>query len=172
MEKLSSRLLPANSNKHRFSDSLNSQRWRFLKSGLDDFRSGFPPSSDNIIIQGRKGLSPIILQSRSHLTQQKARKISVKPTCKLKSEVEARKEFMKDINHHLSHCPQLLHSHLKDRIFPKVKLLPFSCSKHLSSTWNTKTVQDCVPSCLKSLLPHYLLQTGSQQSANVSLILL
>ncbi|XP_046773006.1 protein FAM47E isoform X3 [Gallus gallus] len=119
MEKLSSRFLPANSNECRFSDSLNSQSWRFLKSGLDDFRSGFPPPSDNTIIRGRKGLSPIILQSRSHLSQQRAGKTSVKPTCKLKSEVEARKEFTNDTNNHLSHCPQLLHSHLNDRIFPK-----------------------------------------------------
>ncbi|XP_015716996.1 protein FAM47E-like isoform X2 [Coturnix japonica] len=119
MEKLSSRFLPANSNKHRFSDSLNSQRWRFLKSGLDDFRSGFPPPSDNIIIQVRKGLSPVILQSRSHLSHQKVRKTSAKPTCKLQPEVEARKEFTKDTNHHQSHCPQLMRSHLKDHIFPK-----------------------------------------------------
>ncbi|XP_021249895.1 protein FAM47B-like isoform X2 [Numida meleagris] len=119
MEKLSLRFLPARNNKRRFSDSLNSQHWRFLKSGLDDFRSGFPPPSDNIIIRGRKGLSPIILKSRSHSSQQKAWKTSVKPKCKLRSEVEARKEFTKETNHHLSHCPQLLHSHLKDCIFPK-----------------------------------------------------
>ncbi|KAG8134300.1 hypothetical protein E2320_007422, partial [Naja naja] len=50
------------SNKERFSDSLNGQRWRFLKSGLDDFRSGYLPPSDNLVIQGTKGPAPIILQ--------------------------------------------------------------------------------------------------------------
>ncbi|XP_032080203.1 protein FAM47A-like [Thamnophis elegans] len=62
-EKLPSRCFPKQaSNKEKFSDSLNGQRWRFLKHGLDDFRYGCPPSSDNIIIQGTKGPAPIILQ--------------------------------------------------------------------------------------------------------------
>ncbi|XP_070613009.1 protein FAM47E isoform X2 [Erythrolamprus reginae] len=50
--------------KERFSDSLNGQRWRFLKTGLDDFRGGGPPPSDNIIIQGTKGPVPILLQCK------------------------------------------------------------------------------------------------------------
>ncbi|KAM9295727.1 LOW QUALITY PROTEIN: protein FAM47E [Morus bassanus] len=61
-EKLPSRCLPAHSTKQRFSDSLNGQHWRFLKSSLDDFRNGFPPPCDNTIIRSPKGHSPILLQ--------------------------------------------------------------------------------------------------------------
>eukprot|EP00075_Anas_platyrhynchos_P008100 XP_021129713.2 protein FAM47A [Anas platyrhynchos] len=119
-EKLSSRVLPTHT-KQRFSDSLNSQRWRFLKSGLDDFRSGFPPPCDNIIIQGTKGLSPVLLQSGSHLAQQKAQKTPAKPKCKLRSELEAGKEFTKETDRHPSHDPKLFHSHLEDGTLPEVK---------------------------------------------------
>nr|XP_009685594.1 PREDICTED: protein FAM47E-like [Struthio camelus australis] len=120
--KLSSRCFPAHSTKHRFSDSLNSQRWRFLKSGLDDFRNGFPPPCDNIIIRSTKGLSPIVLQSRSHLAHQKARKISAKPDCKLTSKQEAQKDFSEETDHNLSQHPQSFYSHLKDSIFPELLL--------------------------------------------------
>ncbi|XP_068797079.1 protein FAM47E [Struthio camelus] len=48
-----------------FSDSLNSQRWIFLKKGLDDFRDGFPPSSDNTIVYGTKRTVPIILKNNT-----------------------------------------------------------------------------------------------------------
>ncbi|XP_068797111.1 protein FAM47E [Struthio camelus] len=120
--KLSSRCFPGHSTKHRFSDSLNSQRWRFLKSGLDDFRNGFPPPCDNIIIRSTKGLSPIVLQSRSHLAHQKARKISAKPDCKLTSKQEAQKDFSEETDHNLSQHPQSFYSHLKDSIFPELLL--------------------------------------------------
>ncbi|XP_004941230.2 uncharacterized protein LOC422643 isoform X1 [Gallus gallus] len=45
----------------QFSDSLNGQHWIFLRKGLDDFRGGFPPSSENMIVYGKK--RPIILKS-------------------------------------------------------------------------------------------------------------
>ncbi|XP_074850076.1 protein FAM47E [Carettochelys insculpta] len=74
-EKLPSKCFPEHSNKARFSDSLNSQRWRFLKRGLDDFRSGVPAPFDNLIIHCPRGLLPIVLPKASDAScgaQQKA----------------------------------------------------------------------------------------------------
>ncbi|XP_053922246.1 protein FAM47E [Cuculus canorus] len=47
----------------RLLDSLNGQRWIFLKKGLDDFRNGFPPSCDNMIVYGRKQPASVTLQN-------------------------------------------------------------------------------------------------------------
>lgn len=115
-----------NTQHQRFSDWLNDQCWRLLKSGLDDFRNGFPLPCDYILIHSPKGLSPILLQSRSHLAQRKAWKTTAKPNCKLRAKQEARKDFMKDMGHHLSHHPQLFNSHLKDSSFPEVKTFKIS----------------------------------------------
>ncbi|XP_067153107.1 protein FAM47E [Apteryx mantelli] len=120
--KLSSRCFPVHSTKQRFSDALNSQRWRFLKSGLDDFRNGFPPPCDNIIIRNTKGLSPIVLQRRSHSAHQKAWKTSAIPNCKLMPEQEVQKDFSEEMDHNLSQHPQPFYSHLKDRVFPELLL--------------------------------------------------
>jgi len=35
------------------------KNWTFLKTGLDDFRDGFPPDEDEIIIKPKRGPSPI-----------------------------------------------------------------------------------------------------------------
>ncbi|XP_032300463.1 uncharacterized protein LOC107313358 isoform X2 [Coturnix japonica] len=43
--------------------SLNGQHWIFLRKGLDDFRDGFPPSSENMIVYGKKQPAPVILKS-------------------------------------------------------------------------------------------------------------
>ncbi|XP_062430955.1 protein FAM47E [Rhea pennata] len=120
--KLSARCFPVHGTKQRFSDSLNSQRWRFLKSGLDDFRNGVPPPCDNIIICSTKGLSPVVLQSRSHLAHQKARKTSAIPNCKLMSAQEAQEDFSEKMDHNLSQHPQSFYCHLKDSIFPELLL--------------------------------------------------
>lgn len=160
----------ASTQHQRFSDSLNGQCWRLLKSGLDDFRNGFPLPCDNFIIRSPKGLSPILLQNRSHLAQRKAWKTSAKPNCKLRSKQEARKDFMKETDHHLGHHPQLFHSHLKDSSFPEVKI--YSCC-YSSLKWlsihhlKCKTSPGlCSPLPYKCPAPHYYLQTGSQQSLN------
>ncbi|XP_072191197.1 uncharacterized protein [Excalfactoria chinensis] len=45
------------------SESLNGQRWIFLRKGLDDFRDGFPPSFENMIVYGKKRPVSVILKS-------------------------------------------------------------------------------------------------------------
>ncbi|KAM9142463.1 protein FAM47E-like isoform 3-T4 [Pangshura tecta] len=114
-------------NKRKFSDSLNSQRWRFLKSGLDDFRNGFPPPSDNIIICGTKGPVPIVLRNRasdaSRMAQQKGRKkctkTQVSPS-KLSPLQKARRDHIAQTEHCLSQHPLALYSHLEESIPPEL----------------------------------------------------
>ncbi|XP_050798884.1 protein FAM47B-like isoform X1 [Gopherus flavomarginatus] len=114
-------------NKRKFSDSLNSQRWRFLKSGLDDFRSGFPPPSDNIISCGTKGPVPIVLRNRasdaSRMAQQKGRKkctkTQVSPS-KLSPLQKARRDHIAQTEHCLSQHPLALYPHLEESIPPEL----------------------------------------------------
>ncbi|KAM7167750.1 protein FAM47E-like [Macrochelys suwanniensis] len=113
-------------NKRKFSDSLNSQRWRFLKSGLDDFRSGFPPPSDNIIICGTKGPVPIVLRNHasdaSRMAQQKGRKkcakTQVSPS-KLSPLQKARRDHIAQTEYCLSLHPLALYPHLEESIPPE-----------------------------------------------------
>ncbi|XP_032623957.1 protein FAM47E [Chelonoidis abingdonii] len=109
-EKLPSKGFREHSNKAKFSDSLNSQRWRFLKSGLDDFRSGVPAPYDNIIIRGTKELLPIVLPNNA--SQQKARKTFTRQ--------EARRDHIAQTEHCLSQHPLALYPHLEESIPPKL----------------------------------------------------
>ncbi|XP_010211248.1 PREDICTED: protein FAM47E [Tinamus guttatus] len=115
-EKLSSRCFPVGSTKQRFSGSLNSQRWRFLKSGLDDFRNGFPPPCGNMVIRGTRGLSPIVLPRRSH---QKTGKTSATRSHHLMPQQEAHKDFREERNHDRS---QSFYSYLNDSRLPQLLL--------------------------------------------------
>ncbi|XP_065261194.1 protein FAM47E [Emys orbicularis] len=116
-EKLPSKSFRERSNKAKFSDSLNSQRWRFLKSGLDDFRSGVPAPSDNIIICGTKGLLPIVLPNNA--SQQKARKTFTRQSG-LSPLQKARWDHIAQTEHCLSQHPLALYPHLEESIPPEL----------------------------------------------------
>ncbi|KYO25897.1 protein FAM47E isoform A [Alligator mississippiensis] len=123
-EKLPSKCFREYNNKLKFSDSLNSQHWRFLKSGLDDFRNGFPPPSDNIIIRGTKGPFPVILHKdtpqASSMAQQKARKPFNKHPCKLNLLQKYRRDYVAQAEHCSSQYPLVLYPHLKGSVSPKI----------------------------------------------------
>ncbi|XP_067413476.1 protein FAM47E-like [Emydura macquarii macquarii] len=114
-------------NKRKFSDSLNSQRWRFLKSGLDDFRSGFPPPSDNMITCGTKGPVPIVLcnnaSNASRMAQKKRRKkctkTQVSPS-KLSPLQKASRDHIAQIEYCLSQHPLALYPHLEESVPPEL----------------------------------------------------
>ncbi|XP_025898539.1 protein FAM47A isoform X2 [Nothoprocta perdicaria] len=86
--------------KPMLSDSLNGQRWIFLKKGLDDFRDGFPPSSDNVMVYGTKRTVPVTLRNNalksSCAAKQKGRKKSRTQVClsKLSPLQQARREYV------------------------------------------------------------------------------
>ncbi|XP_025045837.2 protein FAM47E [Pelodiscus sinensis] len=121
-EKLSCKCFGRHS-KATFSGSLNSQRWRFLKNGLDDFRSGVPAPSDNIIIRGPKGPLPIVLPNNapdaSRGAQQKAGKIFARQF-RLSPLQKARQDHIAKTEYCLSQHPLVLYPHLKESISPEL----------------------------------------------------
>ncbi|KAM6441450.1 protein FAM47E-like [Liasis olivaceus] len=123
-------------NKERFSDALNSQRWRFLKSGLDDFRNGCPPPSDNIVIQGTKGPVPIILHYKkidaSQIVPYKSRDLLSKSRIiysKLTTTQKAKKDYIAQTEHCLMQHPLALYPHLEESVPPETLLCFFSYLK-------------------------------------------
>ncbi|XP_042323229.1 protein FAM47E-like isoform X2 [Sceloporus undulatus] len=114
-------------NKKRFSDALNGQRWRFLKSGIDDFRNGCPPPSDNIIIRGKMGPVPIILQYKKPDTSQimpyKAAELQTKSDIiysKLSPAQKAKKDYIAQTEHCLAQHPLALYPHLEESVPPEL----------------------------------------------------
>lgn len=111
----------------RFSDSLNGQRWIFLKKGLDDFRDGFPPSSDNVIVYGRKRPVSITLQNSTLKSSSTAlwKKCAKAQVClsKLSPLQQARRDYVAWIECCLNHHPSVLHPRLEKSISSKVMIL-------------------------------------------------
>nr|XP_008110366.1 PREDICTED: protein FAM47E isoform X1 [Anolis carolinensis] len=115
-------------NKSRLPDSLNSRRWRFLPSGLDDFRDGFPPLCDSIMMQPHtKGSDPIVLPSIATglgtMQQWPKRKLPAKPHCsasKLSLMQKTRRSCIAQTEHCLSQHPLALYPHLEESIPPEL----------------------------------------------------
>ena len=113
----------------RFSDCLNGQRWIFLKKGLDDFRDGFPPSPDNMIVYGRKRPVSITLQnstlkSLSTVPRKKRKKWAKMQVClaKLSPLQQARRDYVAQIECCLNQHPLVLCPRLEKSISPKVMM--------------------------------------------------
>ncbi|XP_032042109.1 protein FAM47E-like [Aythya fuligula] len=111
----------------RFSDSLNGQRWIFLRKGLDDFRDGFPPSSDNMIVYGKKRPVSIIMKnSTGNSTYTAPGKKSKKCTktqiylSKLSPLQQARRDYVAQIEHCLKRHPTVLYPRLEKSSSPKL----------------------------------------------------
>ncbi|XP_074883030.1 protein FAM47E [Buteo buteo] len=111
----------------RFLDSLNGQRWIFLKKGLDDFRDGFPPSLDNMIVYGRKRPVLITLQNRTlkslSTVPWKKRKKCAKTQVslsKLSLLQQARRDYVAQIECCLNQQPLILYPGLEKSISAKL----------------------------------------------------
>nr|XP_038034174.1 protein FAM47E [Anas platyrhynchos] len=88
----------------RFSDSLNGQRWIFLRKGLDDFRDGFPPSSDNMIVSSKRLL---VSQGPEILFKSKAGYNDYQRETQTPQEVQ---DHMEDKQMKVTGCKKLVHS--------------------------------------------------------------
>ncbi|XP_062837313.1 protein FAM47E isoform X2 [Anolis carolinensis] len=113
--------------KERFSDALNGKRWRFLKSGLDDFRNGCPDPSDNITIRGKMGLVPIILHyNKTDDSQMIPYKVSEPQTrsdvvySKLSRAQKAKKNYITQTERCLAQHPLALYPHLEESVPPEL----------------------------------------------------
>ncbi|CAF4748677.1 unnamed protein product, partial [Rotaria magnacalcarata] len=52
----------------------NTQNWKFVKDGLDDFRDGLPPPHDDIILQPDKGPGPVLISETRRIKSSAAKK--------------------------------------------------------------------------------------------------
>ncbi|XP_030348360.1 protein FAM47E-like isoform X2 [Strigops habroptila] len=111
----------------RFCNSLTGQRWIFLKKGLDDFRDGFPPSPDNMLVNGRKQPVSITLEnstpkSLSRATWKRKNQCSRAQAClsKLSLLQQARKDYVAQIECCLSQHPLVCYPRLEKSISPKI----------------------------------------------------
>ncbi|XP_072107996.1 protein FAM47E isoform X2 [Mobula birostris] len=110
------------------SDALNGHRWRFLKSGLDDFRDGYPPQSqeDLAIIQSQKGagLSPLLVNTTETFkpAQHVSKRLSKSQICYSKALPlqQAKREQIEEIEYGLSQHPLALYPHLEEGVPPEL----------------------------------------------------
>ncbi|XP_038648970.1 putative protein FAM47C [Scyliorhinus canicula] len=108
--------------------ALNGHRWRFLKNGLDDFRDGFPPQSqeDLAIIQSEKGagLSPFLKNVAESFkpAQRVSKRLTNSQICFSKSLPlpQTRREQMEEIEYVLSQHPLALYPHLEEGMSPEL----------------------------------------------------
>ncbi|XP_071894128.1 protein FAM47E isoform X1 [Anas platyrhynchos] len=111
----------------RFSDSFNGQRWIFLRKGLDDFRDGFPPSSDNMIVYGKKHPVSIIVKNSTGNSSYTAPGKKIKKCTKtqiylskLSPLQQARRDYVAQIEHCLKRHPTVLYPRLEKSSSPKL----------------------------------------------------
>ncbi|XP_048448949.1 protein FAM47B [Rhincodon typus] len=110
------------------SDALNGHRWRFLKSGLDDFRDGYPPQTqeDLAMIRSVKGagLSPFLLKVTETFrpAQSVSKRLTKSQICFSKSLPlqQTRREQLEEIEYGLSQHPLALYPHLEEGIPPEL----------------------------------------------------
>ncbi|XP_067894620.1 LOW QUALITY PROTEIN: protein FAM47E [Heterodontus francisci] len=115
-------------NQTLLSDALNGHRWRFLKSGLDDFRDGYPPQSqeDLAIIQSEKGagLSPFLKNVAETFkpAQSVSKRLTKSQICFSKSLPlqQTKREQMEEIEYGLSQHPLALYPHLEEGMPPEI----------------------------------------------------
>ncbi|XP_041049001.1 protein FAM47E isoform X2 [Carcharodon carcharias] len=125
-ERLKTKYLRKNHNS--LSDALNGHRWRFLKNGLDDFRDGYPPQSeeDLAIIHSEKGagLSPFLKDVAESFrpAQNVSKRLTKSQICFSKSLPlqQTRREQMEEIEYGLSQHPLALYPHLEEGIPPEL----------------------------------------------------
>uniref|UniRef100_UPI00398F0BFD protein FAM47E isoform X3 n=1 Tax=Pristiophorus japonicus TaxID=55135 RepID=UPI00398F0BFD len=125
-ERLKTKCLKNNPN--LLNDALNGHRWRFLKNGLDDFRDGYPPQTqeDLTIIQSQKGTGPSPLLMNITETFKPVQSVSKRLT---KSQIcfskalplqQAKREQMEEIEYGLSQHPLALYPHLEEGMPPEL----------------------------------------------------
>ncbi|CAF3821767.1 unnamed protein product [Rotaria magnacalcarata] len=60
--------------KMKYPCNINTQNWKFVKDGLDDFRDGLPPPHDDIILQPDKGPGPVLISETRRIKSSAAKK--------------------------------------------------------------------------------------------------
>ncbi|XP_039206258.1 protein FAM47A-like isoform X2 [Crotalus tigris] len=108
--------------KSRFSTSLNSQHWRFLKSNLDYSREDFLPVNEGIIAQPARRPDPLLPSEKPKnllRASQRSRKVLTEPqsyTSKLSLMSQTRKDQVAQVEYCLSQHPLALYPSFQESI--------------------------------------------------------
>ncbi|CAI9601771.1 unnamed protein product [Staurois parvus] len=122
-ERLQRKFLKETNQKLNLSGALNCRKWKFLPKGIDDFRDGYPASSDasNVL---PSGVHLPILQNAEHDSKpaQKPKKFTVEQSCYSKHlpMQQARREYIAEIEYGLTQHPLVLYPHLEEGILPEL----------------------------------------------------
>lgn len=118
-ERLQRKFLKETNQKLNLSGALKCQKWKFLPKGTDDFRDGYPASSDasNDLFPG---VHLPILQNAEHDSKpvQKPKKFTIEQSCysKLLPLQQTRREYIAQIEYGLTQHPLALYPHLEEGI--------------------------------------------------------
>ncbi|KAM3936801.1 protein FAM47E-like [Leptodactylus fuscus] len=121
-ERLHKKFLKESNHKMNLSGALNTQQWKFLPKGLDDFRDGFPSSIAAPHIPATKGHLHI-LQNVTHNPEptRKDKKRFTKEQVyisKLLPQQQAHREYIAGIEYGLAQHPLALYPHLEEGVPP------------------------------------------------------
>nr|XP_031326982.1 protein FAM47E isoform X3 [Camelus dromedarius] len=97
--------------------SLNSRRWRFVRTGLDDFRKGCPPCEDPITRGLAEGFLPKIYHRAPRPTPKRRHNMLPRDAAlcsKLSPAQQARKAFLVDVEAQLTPHPLALYPDLEE----------------------------------------------------------
>ncbi|XP_066567008.1 protein FAM47E [Amia ocellicauda] len=125
-ERLRTKYLKETKNKQQLSGALDGHQWRFLNSGLDDFRDGYPPPvGDENFIHAPKGPRPVVLgdqHSFGSSKQMPRKKFTKTQVCfsKLTPLQQMRREHIAQIEYGLTQHPLALYPHLEDSMPPEL----------------------------------------------------
>jgi len=105
---------------------LAGRNWTFLKDGLDDFRDGLPPPTENEMIKGEKGLGPNIKGSSDDIAAVKQpaarRRFNKDEICfsRVTPLQQQRRDHIEEIEYGLTQHPLALYPHLEECLPPDV----------------------------------------------------
>ncbi|XP_065770700.1 protein FAM47E [Muntiacus reevesi] len=115
--------------------SLDSRRWRFVRTGQDDFRRGCPPCDGLTALGPREGFLP---QTDHRAPQPAPKKRRAAPCSKLSPAQQARKAFLADTEAQLTLHPLALYPDLEEDMPAELLLKVLEVldpDKKLEDTW-------------------------------------
>ncbi|XP_053556757.1 protein FAM47E [Bombina bombina] len=121
-ERLCKRYLKDSNPKINFSGALSSRRWTFLPKGVDDFRDGYPLSSNATFIPSNKGPSPVLKNVTDETERKPIKRFTREQACfsKLLPLQQARREYIEEIEYGLTQHPLALYPHLEEGVPPEL----------------------------------------------------
>ncbi|XP_007495809.1 protein FAM47E [Monodelphis domestica] len=117
-DRLPSRCFRSSTKGLKFTDSLNSQRWIFLKSGIDDFRRGnVPACSDLISHHPRESIFPLLYHKENLPVQKRPPKKSFSDLLsRLSSTQKTTRQNIEKIDYYLAQHPLALYPNLEESL--------------------------------------------------------